>query len=133
MSIEANRTRALEFMKLLGQGRAGEAALAPEFTAWTLLSGEIPGQEYLSRNKSFPSIFKGQLTFVVDETTAEANRVVVQCRGKGTLVNDAAYENTYVFVFLFEGDRISRVAEYFNVKIAMEVLIPVLRSAATKP
>jgi ketosteroid isomerase-like protein len=116
-------------MSLLGQGRAAEADVAVPFAAWTILSGDLDGEEYLARNRRFPSIFKGRLEFFVDATTAEADRVVVQCRSKGTLINDAIYENNYVFVFLFEKDRIAKVSEYFNVKIALDVLIPVLRPA----
>jgi ketosteroid isomerase-like protein len=132
VDIESNRKHAFEFLKLLGSGRAAESRLTAGFRAWTIASGDLAGQEYLERTKLLPKIFQTPLTMEIDSSTAEGDRVAIQCRGTGTLINGAAYRNTYVFLFGFEGDRIARLSEYFNVQTVAQTLAPVMRSLAAK-
>ena len=55
-------------------------------------------------------------------TTAEGDRVAMEMTSHADLKDGRVYENTYHFLFVFEGDLIKTVKEYLDTKYASEMM-----------
>lgn len=132
MTLEANKARAKTFMDGLGAGRFPDNLLSDDFAAWTILSGDLPGERYRGAVAMLASVFQAPVKIDIQTLTAEDDRVVVQSRSEGTLVDGTVYRNDYVFVLTFAGGRIAKAQEYFNTATVREVLAPVMQAAAAR-
>ena len=128
MSIEDRRNIARRYLHLLPLGRVRELPLSGRFSAWSSLSGEMSGAEFLDRIVVLPKIFSPPLRFSIEAITAEGEQVAVQCQSRGTLIDGRPYDNEYHYLMLFEQDRLLKVFEYMNVTKAQE-LFRVLQAA----
>jgi hypothetical protein len=126
LSLEENKKAALRYLELLPLGRIGELSLAPDFSGWSTLSGEIAGGEFLARTAILPKMFVEPLKFTVDKLTAEDNRVSVQCRSEGLLITGVPYDNQYHYLFIFTGNAILKVYEYMS-SVKAATMFPVLQ------
>jgi hypothetical protein len=126
MTLADRKNIARRYVELLPLGRIDELPLSPNFSAWSGLSGEIEGKEFLERVKILPKMFVEPLAFTIEAITAEEDRVAVKCRSEGVLVNGVPYDNQYHFFLAFDGDRLLKAHEYMNVKKA-EIMFPVLQ------
>ncbi|MFD2430180.1 nuclear transport factor 2 family protein [Sphingobium scionense] len=75
---------------------------------------DAPAAAYQRGVAMLGSLFQGGLTFTVDSLTAQEDRVAVEVRSAGMLVNGEPFANRYVFLLRIRDDRIASVAEHFN-------------------
>ncbi len=66
--------------------------------------------------KFFQVLFRQypQLTFVVEHTIAQENKVAAHWRNKGITRKNEPYENEGVTLFFFEGERVSWMSDFFK-------------------
>jgi len=105
-----------------GQGNPGTllALLAPDATytiiGTTTLSGTLRGRDEIVARLFAPlaAALATPLAVEIESITAEEDRIVVQARGRATLVSGAPYNNVYCFVFRIAGDRVAAITEYLD-------------------
>lgn len=127
MSLTTRKERAVELILSIPKGAFPEGIFAPDFTAWTGISHDLPGDVYRQRAGIIGKIFKGGLKITIDRVTGEDDRVSIQARGEGVLFNDAPYTQDYHFLVLFDAeDRVLQIREYIDTHIVHEVLRPAM-------
>jgi len=106
-----------------GRGEPGTlvALLAPDVAytviGTTALSGTLHGPDQVLTRLLRPlaAALATPLALEIVSTTAEGDRVVVEARGRATLVSGAPYDNTYCFVFRFnDAGQIQYLTEHWN-------------------
>jgi ketosteroid isomerase-like protein len=129
VSIETRKQIAARLIESIGDGRIDENPFTDDFAAWTSSSGNIPGAEYLRRAKLVKNCTKqGRLPIKVVGLTAEGERVAVQATSDAELTDGKHYHNDYHFLVLFKGNKVSFLCEYMNTKVALEMLLPLIRA-----
>lgn len=130
-SLEARKEKAVEFILSIARGGFADGMLAPDFTAWSGISHDIPKDVYLQRVGIIGKIFDGGLHLTIDRVTGEADRVAIQARGEGTLFNGAPYTQCYHFLVEFDDqDRVRHAREYIDTHIVHQVLRPAMEQWA---
>jgi ketosteroid isomerase-like protein/predicted GNAT family acetyltransferase len=103
-----------------GEPATFAALLAPDVhyrvIGTTVVSGTMRGAQQLFERVIQPltAALATPLAIRIDRLAADADVVTLQGEGKATLRSGAPYDNTYCFVFRFEGDRIVEVTEYLD-------------------
>jgi hypothetical protein len=128
MSLEDFRQKAITFISSIPKGQFPEGLMAPEFDAWTGISGMVERNEYLRRVGVIGNVFDGDgLRFTIDRTTAEDHSVALQVRGEGTLFNGKFYTQSYLFIVEFnESGQVRHAREYIDTHIVHELLRPAM-------
>lgn len=126
-SVEEQTRIATDFLKNLGRGGIDRKYYADDMTCWSSLMGTVKLEDYLPKLDSVKAVFKKPLEIMVDSTTAQPGRIVLQVRSWGVLFNDDIYDNEYLFLFEFnERDQIRHIREYFNMDKTRDILIPAI-------
>lgn len=129
MSLETNKQIAARFIESIGEGAVDENPFTEDFAAWTSSSGNVPGPEYRRRAKLVKHCTKqGRLPIKVIGLTAEGDRVAVQATSDAELTDGKHYHNDYHFLVLLREGKVSFVYEYMNTKVALELLLPLIRA-----
>jgi ketosteroid isomerase-like protein len=120
------------FFAALPSGDLPDDLFTDDMTAWTTTSGTNPKARILGGIRMLATLFDGGITYVVDATTAEDDRLVAEVRSHGTLVDGRHYANTQVFIFRFRDGRIASFAEHMNPLVTQEKIVPLLQAAMAK-
>jgi len=72
-------------------------------------------------------IFPEGMTLNLVTMTAEDNRVLCELQGLNTTIDGQQYNNRYVFILEFSGDKISEVREYQDTALVEAVLMPAFK------
>jgi uncharacterized protein len=116
------------FVRNIGRGGVERRFYADDLTAWSPLMGTISLEEYLPKLKAVSEVWARPLDVTIDTVTAQDNRVVLQARSNGQLLDGREYANTYLFLVEFdEENRIRHVREYFNLDPVRDILQPAVR------
>lgn len=73
-------------------------------------------------------VFPDGMVLKIVTITAEDNRVLCELQGLNTTIDGKRYDNRYIFLFEFTGDKISEVREYQDTALVERVLMPTFRS-----
>jgi ketosteroid isomerase-like protein len=131
---EQNKQVVLDFITAMGKGEPDAAAPCITEDAYTLAKGygKFAGvrnrDTILATIGAFKALMPGGLAPTILSVTAEADRVVVEFEGNGTLYNGESYRNEYCMVFTLRDGRICQVNEYFCTLLADKVLWPLLEN-----
>lgn len=131
---EANKQRAMQFFNALGEGDAAtlRTLITDDIEVVTPGTADVCGvRKYdvvVAICNAFPKITRDGVKFEVITLTAEGDRVACELQGRATMANGAAYNNTYHFLVFLRGDKICRIKEYLDTKLADAVLGPYLAS-----
>lgn len=129
MTLETQKKIAKKLIESIGEGTIDENPFHDDFAAWTSSSGNIPGQEYRRRAKLVKDCVKqGKLPIEIIGLTAEGERVAVQATADAELTDGNLYHNDYHFLVIFRDGKISYLYEYMNTKVALELLLPLIRA-----
>jgi ketosteroid isomerase-like protein len=127
--LEERRAVARRFVEGIAASKLPEELFAPDFTAWTGLSGEIPGTAFRQRAVMLGELFPQGLKFQIHETVAEGEHVALRATSEGTLRDGTVYTNDYHYLFRFSpDDRIRHAREYMNVKTVVDIIRPAMES-----
>ncbi len=118
-----------EFFNAISKGELPDDLVTPDMTAWTVSSGASDKQRFQGGIKLLASIFAGSLSYTIDVSTCEDDRVVAETRSHGTLTNGEDFNNTHVFLFRIRDGRIASVAEYMNQNVVRDQLVPLMQAA----
>ena len=111
---EARRGQLRRFFEGLSGGAFADDLFAPGLSCWTTASGDMDAALYRSVPAMLKAVFPDGLAFHIDSMIVEEDRAAAEVRSEGIFDGDQRYANQYVFIFTFEGDRISSVAEHMN-------------------
>ncbi len=75
-------------------------------------------------------LFSNGLRFTIVTAIAEGDDVALQTESEALATNGRHYANRYIQYFRFRGDRIASVREYFDTRLAAELLAPANQSRA---
>lgn len=117
-----------DFLHAIAKGQWPEELVTADMTAWTLTSGEMSRDKFAGGIKLLAAIFSGTLSYLIDDIVAEGDRVVVETRSEGTLINGEAFHNVHVFSFFLQDGRIRRVAEYMNPQVVQAQVVPQMQA-----
>lgn len=118
---------ASEYVRMIANGGCDESLLAEDMRAWSLSMGYNPRASFWPRLKTVARAFARPLDMMIDSTTVQDNRVAVQARSQGTMINGEDYANDYLFLIFFdEAGKIHEAREYFHVVKLREGLMPVI-------
>lgn len=129
---EANKQVALKFLHAMSEGdAAGQAECLTEdaFTntmGFAGVSGRRDRATMLATVEAFNDVVPGGFCPQIERVVAEGDTVVIEWQGNAVLANGEDYCNQYVFVFTFEGGRISQLNEYFCTVLADSKILPLL-------
>lgn len=127
MSLTARKEKAVEMILSIPKGAFPEGMFAPDFSAWTGISHDVPGDVYRQRSGIISKIFTDGLDITIERVTAEDDRVAVQARGDGMLFSGEHYVQDYHFLVVFdEQDRVRHFREYIDTHIVHEMLRPAM-------
>lgn len=130
MMIQANHRLALAYFAAVTAGDLPDSLLMPGMTAWTTTQGTIDKARYQKMIRLLAAVCRRPIAFSIDSLTAEEDRVIAEARSLATLINDAQYRNTYIFVFRIRDGRFSSIAEHFNPLIVTQHLMPAINLLA---
>lgn len=122
---------AVQFLHNLGQASPGmleHLTDGAEYSvnAQTMQMGPFTGKQAIAE-KFMPvlkQIFPKGLTMTIRNVIDGDNLVAVECSSNAPLANGKTYANRYVFMFDFEGNRISNIREYADTAYAVEAMKP---------
>jgi ketosteroid isomerase-like protein len=116
MAHMADRQRQLvrRFFDGLTSGAFDANLFTDDLTCWTTGSGKMDARLYRAVPAMLKSIFPDGLVFHIDAIIVEGDRAAAQVRSEGMFDDDQVYANDYAFLFTFDSDRISSVAEHLN-------------------
>jgi len=129
---EQNKQVVINFIEAMGRGDAAAAAPCITEDAYTLAKGfgKFAGvrkhDTILATIGAFKQLMPGGMEPEIHSITAEADRVVVEFEGNGTLINGEPYCNQYCMVFTMRDGRICQANEYFCTILADKVLWPLV-------
>lgn len=126
MSLEDRRAAAVRFLEGMSEGRIIDEIVTDDFEAWSLNSGVIPGEKFRLSLKLLTGLFPDGFRIWAVGTTAEDDRVVVQAQSKGVLKTGELYENRYLLLMTFVGDKVARYYEYTDTKKVVDLLYPLM-------
>jgi ketosteroid isomerase-like protein len=130
-TLEQKRAAAIDFVRRLGSAEFGGLPLADDFTAWTPANGSMSRGHYETAAKTVASLAPGGLTFTIDGTTAEGDRVAVEASCRASLRNGSIYDQHYHFLFEFQDGRIRRLRTHLDTKMVADVIRPALSQGET--
>lgn len=122
-----NHRLVLDFFAALSAGDLPESLLTEDMTAWTVTSGDTDKARFQGGVRMLASVFGGTLIYHIDAITAEDDRVVVECKSSGTLINGEPFDNVHVFSFRVRDGRIAHVGEFMNPQTVQEQILPIMR------
>lgn len=120
------------YLAHVAKGELPDELLAPDMTGWITSGGTMDKVSYQNLVRLLGAMLDGELRFTVHSMTAEEDRVAVEARSEGRLVNGESYEQTYVFIFRIRDGKIAAVAEHYNALIAERKLVPLMPAAREK-
>ena len=129
MSTQENKRKALEFLDASGKHDAARlsALMTDDATYWVQgvprlfkYAGEQSRAQICAYMES-PSIFTDGFEQTFGNLTAEDDRVAVEVQVRGVTADNRVYENTYHYLFLFEGGLIRQIKEYVDTAVAAEM------------
>lgn len=129
---EANKQVALDFIKAMSEADAELMARCITDDAVTHTKGfaQVSGtrnrETMLATTAAFRQVVPTGFREKIVSVTGEGDRVVVEFEGNAELSNGEPYCNQYVFVFTFQGGKISRLHEYFCTVLADQKILPLL-------
>jgi ketosteroid isomerase-like protein len=124
MSTEDNKTSARDFL----EGGMDPSMLAEEATFWNPLMGTLPRDAMVAAPGVLAKAFASPMSMTIDGITAEGDRVAVEARSNGDLVDGNRYSNVYHFLFEFNASgKITRIREHCDSKHFAETLAPLLQ------
>lgn len=120
--VEKNKQIARSYLELIGKGDVD--AVVDLFTddgaiiveSKTMLPPEVRGKEAIRGLVAMlPQIFpETGLRIIVDDVTAEENRVAIRAHSDAKHVSGKMYQNRYHFLLYFEDGKISSSHEYLD-------------------
>jgi uncharacterized protein len=123
MAVEDNKAAARRFINAVVRGDIHADMLADDFVFWNAMTGELPREAILRLPDVWKDTFKGPLRLEETGITAEGNRVAIEARSEGDMVNGDSYNNVYHFLIEFAHDgKISRMHEHLDTKRAEKLL-----------
>jgi ketosteroid isomerase-like protein len=129
MTIDERKQTAARLIESIGRGTIDDNPFTEDFAAWTSSSGDVAGPEYRRRAKLVKRTTKqGVLPIKVIGLTAEEDRVAVQATADAELTDGKHYHNDYHFLVLFRDGKVCFIYEYMNTKVALELLLPLIRA-----
>jgi hypothetical protein len=131
--MKSSHKLAHSFFAAVSAGELPDSLVTPDMKAWGTTQGSMDKAAYQGMIRVFKQICARPLTFIIDEITAEEDRVIAEVRSEGKLINGEEYKNTYVFAFRIRDGRIASVAEHFNALIAQEKIMPLVQALRQKP
>ena len=135
---ERNKEVAKAYLKALGEGDPVlmDSVLADDFYSDDRNSGPAGGRRSREVVVDFAaageSLFKDGLRFEYESVTAENDRVVCQVKGFSTLADGREYNNQYVFVFYIRDGKIYRLDDYYDTKLADELIFQTMEQQNIK-
>ena len=88
----------------------------------TLISGEFTAQQVKEHARKILDIFPDGLRFEIHQLIADGDRVVVEAESFGRNAAGAPYNNQYMFLMRFRGDKLCEFKEYFDSEMVTEVM-----------
>jgi len=103
-----------------------DKALAVDLTYWvagtTALSGTTTKVDFMEVFNAMRNTVDGPMTIVVDEVTAEDDRVAVIAHGNMQGPGGTPYNNSYHWFFRVRADQVVEVREYLDTELLRSVL-----------
>ena len=121
-NIETNKAVALEFLKSLETGPRFDL-VAPDARWWIQGHGFLSLAEFKALAERVAGT-KAPSHMTIGYVTAEADRVAIECDGKGRQHDGRPYDNTYHFLFFVRDGLVTEVHEHFDTAYAREALKP---------
>lgn len=123
MSVEDNKAAARRFMEATVRGEVRADMLSDDFVFWNAITGELPREAILRMPNALKDVFKGQLELEETGITAEGDRVAIEARSQGDMINGEKYDNVYHFLIAFGPDgKIRRMNEHLDTQRAGKLL-----------
>lgn len=110
----SNAGKARRVVEQIPSGGIDVDLLHPEFRAWTISSGHLPGDHYLGLMKRFAGLFAPPLAVTVTGITDGGDRVAIEAKSHGTLPGGHSYQNSYHFLLAFDGGLLREIREYMD-------------------
>jgi catechol 2,3-dioxygenase-like lactoylglutathione lyase family enzyme/ketosteroid isomerase-like protein len=130
--VDRNRELVGDFFAGVSNGELPGRLFAPDFTAWTT-GGGMSGASYLSSVPLLKKVFADGPHFTFDSFTGEEDRVLVEARNEGRLIDGEPFHQRYVFVFRIRDGRIVSIAEHFDADVARRQLVPLIQALRSQP
>lgn len=120
------------FFAAVAAGDLPDALLTGDMTGWITTQGTLDKARYQGLVRLMATMTDGPLQFTIDAITAQDDRIVVEARAQGRLVNGQDYAQTYVFVLRIRDGLIASVAEHYNALVAQEKLVPLMKELSKR-
>lgn len=131
--MSAAHDLAERFLAALSAGDVPDDLLTGDFTAWTTSSQVwVEKARYQGAIRLLASVFDAGLQFRALAITAEEDRIAVEVRSHGMLVNGEVFEGAYSFHLRTRDGRIASIAEYFDPATVRAKLAPLMQAAMGK-
>jgi len=133
MNTEANRKLAVTYFEYITSNRLNEALemLAEDATQWIQGSPRTMTKADIKQLLTWElGTFKGTPAFKIVGTTAEGNKVAIECELDAPMTNGKRYQNKYHVLCEVEGGKIKRLMEYCDTAPARAAFSPDYLGAA---
>src|SRR5262249_53192268 len=120
--MSANKETALRFLKHLETGKVDRALITGDFQVWAAAVGNFPLEAFEPCMQGVIALMKDGLEFVVTAVTDGGDRVVFEAEARATLPSGEPYKQTYCFVAVFDGGKISAWKEYADTAYTQSAL-----------
>lgn len=131
MTLDDKRQTAMEFVRRLSTGDFSGIAIADDFSVWTPLNGAINRAQYEAAAKTVAGLAPHGMTFHIDGSAAEGDRVAIEASCRATLITGKVYDQHYHFVFEFSHGLIHRLRTHLDTKMVADVILPALADVGT--
>ncbi len=127
MSTEANRKLAVTYFEYITSNRLNEALelLAEDATQWIQGSPRVMTKADIKNLLTWElGTFEGIPAFKINGTTAEGNRVAIECELDAPMTSGKRYQNKYHVLCEVENGKLKRIMEYTDTGPARAAFSP---------
>lgn len=132
MTPEKNKQLARDIIEKLSHARIVSEDLTDDFRAWSLFSGDLPREAWLSAMHGKQNVQDGPSNFTVTAMTAEADRVAVEYVSDTKLLNGKMYRNSYHTLLVFRHGKLARIKEFMDTRYLVDSLGPLVPRIADR-
>lgn len=121
-----NLGTAKAFLDAIGRGAVDESLLAPDFRPWSVFSGSVTRDQFVTNVKGLMSVIPKGLSYRYGEATVQGERVALEASAEAELIDGSHYRNVYHFLFVIRAGKVSVFREYMDSLGLAQMLGPVV-------
>ncbi len=115
------------FFKGVSLGEVDESLLSEDMSFWSVNSGLSDKARFKMGIALLAKVAEQSLVYELTSTIEQNDRVAVEVKSHGRLMDGNSIENQHVFLFTLRDGKIAAVSEFMNQQVVAEKIAPLMQ------